>query len=77
MASFKAAIDQLHLKEIKLNGRRFTWTNEQDNPTLTRIDTLLHSRMGAHLSSLLSTFVAIPHVGPYPVTPTRGATPPS
>jgi hypothetical protein len=40
MASFKAVIDNLSLKEIGLNGRRFTWSNEQDNPTLTRIDRL-------------------------------------
>jgi hypothetical protein len=38
MGSFKAMIDDLNLKEIGLNGRRFTWSNEQDNPTLTRID---------------------------------------
>lgn len=41
MGSFKATIDSLLLKEIRLNGRRFTWSNEQDNPTLTRIDRLL------------------------------------
>ena len=40
MASFKAVIDDLNLKEIGLNGRRFTWSNEQDNPTLTRINIL-------------------------------------
>jgi hypothetical protein len=27
MGAFKAAIDHLRLKEIKLNGRRFTWSN--------------------------------------------------
>ena len=32
MGSFKATIDELGLKEINLNGRRFTWTNEQANP---------------------------------------------
>jgi exonuclease III len=41
MGTFKAAIDHLHLKEIKLNRRRFTWSNQQDSPTLTRIDRLL------------------------------------
>jgi exonuclease III len=41
MGSFKATIDELGLKEISLNGRRFTWTNEQANPTMTRIDRLL------------------------------------
>jgi exonuclease III len=40
MNSFKAALDVMRLKEIKLNGRRFTWSNEQTNPTLTRIDRL-------------------------------------
>jgi hypothetical protein len=38
MGSFKSVIDDLGLKEIRLNGRRFTWTNEQDAPTMTRID---------------------------------------
>ena len=42
MSSFKAVLDDLRLKEVKLNGRRFTWSNEQANPTLTKIDTLLH-----------------------------------
>ena len=40
MGAFKAAIDELNLKEIQLNGRRFTWSNEQDWPNLTRIDRL-------------------------------------
>jgi len=38
MGSFKSALDNMSLKEIRLNGRRFTWTNEQDNPTMSRID---------------------------------------
>lgn len=38
MGSFKSVIDDLGQKEIRLNGRRFTWTNEQDTPTMTRID---------------------------------------
>ena len=41
MGSFKATIDSLLLKEIRLNGRHFTWSNEQDSPTLTRIDRFL------------------------------------
>lgn len=40
MGSFKAVIDDLNLKKIGLNGRRFTWSSEQDNPTRTRIDRL-------------------------------------
>lgn len=34
IGSFKAVIDDLGLKEIRLNGRRLTWSNEQDTPTL-------------------------------------------
>ena len=41
MGAFKAVIDELNLKELRLNGRRFTWSNEQDRLTLTRIDRLL------------------------------------
>ncbi|CAD6266702.1 unnamed protein product [Miscanthus lutarioriparius] len=41
MGAFRATIDHLRLKEIKLNGRRFTWSNQQENQTLTRIDRLL------------------------------------
>jgi hypothetical protein len=38
MVSFKSALDNLLLKEIRLNGRCFTWSNGQATPTLTRID---------------------------------------
>jgi hypothetical protein len=38
MTSFKSTIDDLGQTEIKLNGRRFTWSNEQQ---MTRIDRLL------------------------------------
>jgi len=43
MASFKVVIDDLGLKEIRLNGRRFIWSNEQDTPTLTRIDRIFYT----------------------------------
>ena len=69
MGAFRATIDHLRLKEIKLNGRRFTWSNQQENPTLTRIDKLLCTpRMGTVLPRVLSTFPSIAHVGPYPAT---------
>ncbi|WVZ96688.1 hypothetical protein U9M48_042292 [Paspalum notatum var. saurae] len=38
MGAFKTAMDSLLMKEIRLNGRRYTWSNGQQNPTLTRID---------------------------------------
>jgi hypothetical protein len=38
MSQFNSTIDDLHLLELDLNGRAFTLTNEQDDPTMTRID---------------------------------------
>ena len=38
MLVFKRTIDVMQIKELKLRGRRFTWSNEQANPTMTRID---------------------------------------
>jgi hypothetical protein len=38
MSQFNSTIDDLHLLELYLNGRAFTWTNEQVDPTMTRID---------------------------------------
>ncbi|XP_073355487.1 uncharacterized protein [Aegilops tauschii subsp. strangulata] len=41
--SFRAVIDDLGLKELPLTGRRFTWSNERLNCTLTKIDKALFS----------------------------------
>lgn len=38
MGLFRQAIDELQLIELNLHGRKFTWTNAQGNPTMTRID---------------------------------------
>jgi len=38
MSDFRQTIDEAQLMEIDLRGRKFTWSNEQDNPTFTRID---------------------------------------
>jgi len=38
MRRFKSALDILELKEIQLNGRKYTWSSETDNPTLSKID---------------------------------------
>ena len=38
MRAFRRALDDSHLQELALHGRRFTWTNGRDNPTLERID---------------------------------------
>lgn len=38
MGKFRAALDACELMEICLQNRKFTWSNERDNPTLVRLD---------------------------------------
>uniref|UniRef100_A0A453MWN5 Endonuclease/exonuclease/phosphatase domain-containing protein n=2 Tax=Aegilops tauschii subsp. strangulata TaxID=200361 RepID=A0A453MWN5_AEGTS len=35
---FRAALQSCELKEIHLQNRRFTWSNERENPTLCKHD---------------------------------------
>ncbi|PNT71298.1 hypothetical protein BRADI_2g25978v3, partial [Brachypodium distachyon] len=43
MARFHRLLADLDLKELYLAGRRFTWSNERQNPTLERLDRVLSS----------------------------------
>jgi hypothetical protein len=38
MGRFRRSLSDLELKELYLNGRRFTWSNERQHPTLERLD---------------------------------------
>lgn len=38
MIRFRALLNKLELKELYLNGRRYTWSNERRSPTLEKID---------------------------------------
>jgi hypothetical protein len=38
MLQFRRAINHLEVKEIQLKGRKFTWSNGQQAPTMTNID---------------------------------------
>jgi hypothetical protein len=38
MAMFRRFINELELREANLLGRRYTWSNERDQPTLARLD---------------------------------------
>ncbi|WVZ63805.1 hypothetical protein U9M48_013410 [Paspalum notatum var. saurae] len=38
MGRFRCFLDDLELKETPLLGRKFTWSNERDSPTLVRLD---------------------------------------
>jgi hypothetical protein len=42
---FKNTIDNLQLAPLELKGRRFTWCNDQQNPTMTKIDHFLASNV--------------------------------
>lgn len=41
MGRFRRCINDLALKEVYLNGRRYTWSNEQTPPTLVHLDRVL------------------------------------
>ncbi|XP_073355452.1 uncharacterized protein [Aegilops tauschii subsp. strangulata] len=38
MATFRAMLNRLELKDLYLNGRRYTWSNERRDPTMEKID---------------------------------------
>jgi exonuclease III len=38
MGQFRRALTTCQLREIKLQNRKYTWSNERENPTLVRLD---------------------------------------
>ena len=41
MGRFRRFVNDLELKEIPLLGRRYTWSNERESPTLVKLDRVL------------------------------------
>jgi hypothetical protein len=41
--NFKSTIDNLELAPIDLQGKKFTWCNDQQTPTMTKIDHMFAS----------------------------------
>lgn len=41
MSRFRCFISDHALRDIYMHGRRYTWSNEQQNPTLVRNDRVL------------------------------------
>ena len=41
MGRFRRLINDLGLQELPLHGRKYTWSNQQDTPTLVRLDRFL------------------------------------
>lgn len=65
MGSFNTTLDDLLLTETCVNGRKFTWSNERENPTLTRIDRILvTNEWKSTLPQLIPTLPTNSHIGP-------------
>ena len=43
MGRFCRFIDDMHLQELHLKGRRYTWSSQRDSPTLEKLDRFLVS----------------------------------
>lgn len=59
MNLFKRLIEDVALKEIPLHGRRFTWSNQQNDPVLVKLDRVFCS-VNWELLFLMSCFRAQP-----------------
>jgi hypothetical protein len=50
MLRFRRALNHLEVKDIQLMGGKYTWSNQQQEPTMTRIDRVfLYSSMGRNV----------------------------
>jgi hypothetical protein len=43
MSRFRRTLNYLEVKEVELVGKQYTWSNNQVVPTLSRIDSILHT----------------------------------
>jgi exonuclease III len=49
MLIFRRALNHMEVKEVNLTGRRYTWSNGQQNPTLTWIDRVFCTPQGEEI----------------------------
>jgi exonuclease III len=52
MAAFRNALNSMELTEPRLQGRLFTWSNEQQHPTLSKIDCAFACMRSVHCPPL-------------------------
>lgn len=52
--TFNSIIQSHELRELPLNGGKYTWSNQQDNPTLERLDRALNNGKWEDLFPLTS-----------------------
>lgn len=60
MLKFRRALNHLlEVKEVELTGRKFTWSNQQESPNVTRIDRVFYNSLGGstHKPNLDTTFL--------------------
>lgn len=50
MGCFRQALDRCELIEIALHNRRYTWSNEREDPTMCRLDSVFAPRNGTSCS---------------------------
>ena len=62
MGLFCRFIDNTELQELHLNGRRFTRSNERDNPMLRRLDRVFASEDGCPYTRITSSPLLHPSV---------------
>jgi hypothetical protein len=62
MSRFRRALSTLELKELYLNGRRFTWSNEREHPTLEKLDRVFSTVDWEEL--YLDAFLSAMSIGP-------------
>ncbi|XP_022680743.1 uncharacterized protein LOC111256665 [Setaria italica] len=43
LGRFRRFVDELQLKDVYLHGRRYTWSNEREDPTMAQLDRVLVS----------------------------------
>ena len=60
MSKFRSFVDDHELKELYMHGHMYTWSNERDTPTLTKIDRILVSVDTSILHhAFISIFIAL------------------
>ncbi|XP_073355531.1 uncharacterized protein [Aegilops tauschii subsp. strangulata] len=83
IGSLCSALNHLQLKEMRLSGRKFTWSNAQESPVLTKIDHFFHSDdwdglfPNAHLQASRQPARIMPHCSSKGILRCVGARPSS
>lgn len=68
MQSFRRTLDYCQLKEINLQNRKYTWSNERRNPTLVRLDrAFCNQEWDIHYENYILNVLSSSHSDHYPI----------